>query len=290
MILVYQMAKVGSQSWVEAAKPAPAARDSAPLHCHFVMPTNRERLETVFRWPAARQTVANMMFPRDLVRSGAAAWERIEAARHDRQAVRVLSGMRDPVARSVSILLFMRDFYGHVSRPLNPRVGVDAGYMIECLQENWKFVLERREPDQSFEWLLWYLTGVYRSWFAEELGAAFGIDVLDGSFQRQEGAQRIRTAGADIFVYRFEDMTPEAPGHARLLEQASAFLEVPLSELPNVNTSSTRRSRELSSEVRRRFRLPADMLDAIYGEPIVRHFYSDGEIEAFKKRWMISSA
>ena len=85
-----------------------------------------------------------------------------------------------------------------------------------------------------------------------------------------------------------EDMLPEASGHARLLAQASGFLETALMSFPNVNTSATRRSRALTAEVRRRFWLPDEMLDAIYSEPVVQHFYAPDEIRAFRRQWSAS--
>ncbi len=191
MILIHQMAKVASQSWVEAAKLAAATESSLPIHCHYVVPCNRERMKAVFSLPAPQQTIANMLIPRDLLRVGASVWGQIESARQRQEKIRVVSGMRDPVARSISLIVYLCDFYGHVSRPLSPRTAVSPDYVIGALQENWRLVLERKEPGQTFEWLLWYSTDAFRSWFADELGAAFGVDVLQGEFRRQESMQRM---------------------------------------------------------------------------------------------------
>jgi hypothetical protein len=229
-----------------------------------------------------------MMFPKNLLRLATSVWEQLESAQRRRERIRVVSGMRDPVARSISLIVFMCDFYGHVSRPLSPRTDVSPDYVIAALQENWRLVLERREPEATFEWLLWYLTDGFRSWFSDELGAAFGVDVLKSEFRRPESMQRMSTSSADIFIYRVEDMFPEAVGYDPLLAQASTFLETTFTAFPNVNTSSTRRSRALSAEVRRQFWLPDAMLDAIYSEPVVQHFYDPDEILAFKKQWSAS--
>jgi hypothetical protein len=288
VIVVYQMAKVASRSWVEAANLAAPTKGSLAIHCHYAAPRNRERIEAVFGWPAAQQTIANMYLPRNLLRVGASVWERIESARRRQERIRVVSGMRDPVARSISLIVFMSDFYGHVSRPLSPRTVVSAEFVVAWLQENWRLVLEHKEPGQTFEWLLWYLTDGFRSWFAGELGATFGVNVMDGTFHRRDAAQRMRAPEADILIYRVEDMLPEAPRYGRLLAEANTFLETTLTSFPKVNSSSQRRSRELSAEVRRKFWLPADMLDAIYSEPVVQHFYDCDEILAFKKLWSAS--
>ena len=285
MILLYQMPKVASRSWIEAAKPALAAENSIPIHCHFALPSNRERIQAAYGLPAAQQTIANMLMAKQLLRAGASGWAQIQSARQRQERIRIISGMRDPIARSISLIVFMADFYGHVSCPLSPRAPMSADYVVSYLQGNWKRVLECREPDQTFEWVLWYLTDAFRTWFPSEIGAVFGVDVLKGTFRAQEAMQRMSTSSAEVFIYRVEDMLPEAPGYARLLAQANTFLGTTLTSFPNFNTSTSRRSRALSEQVRRQFWLPDEMLNAIYDEPIVQHFYNRDEILAFKQRW-----
>jgi len=285
VILLYQMPKVASRSWIEAARPALVGEDSVPVHCHFALPRNRERIEAVHGLPSAQQTIANMLMARQMLRAGASGWAQIQSALQRQEKIRIVSGMRDPIARSISLIVFMADFYGHVSCPLSPRAPMSADYVVSYLQENWRWVLERREPDQTFEWLLWYLTDAFRTWFGSELRAVFGVDVLGGSFRSSDAAQRMSTSSADVFIYRVEDMVPEAPGYARLLAHASEFLGTTLVSFPSINTSTARRSRALSEEVRRQFWLPDEMLDTIYGEPVVQHFYNRAEILAFKQRW-----
>jgi len=279
------MAKVASRSWIEAAKPFAARTGVTPLHCHFVVPRNREMIAAVYRDTTKEQTIANMLLPRSMLRSGAAAWAEIKDARDRGEVIRIITGMRDPVARSISFVVFMADFYGHTTLPLNPRAAVSADYVIAFLQENWKAVLERRAPDSTFEWLLWFVTGAYRTWFDDELRVSYGVDVRATPFERGVGVQRLQGERVDILAYRTEDLAPSSRGHPGLLKHARAFLETGFPEFPNVNTSRTRRSSALSDEVRRRFSLPDDMLDAVYDDATVRHFYSPDEIEGFRRRW-----
>ena len=288
MILVYQMAKVASRSWVEAAGLA-RENETPPLHCHYLLSANRTRIQAVFDRPAGCQTIANMLLPRNLLRNGAAAWDQLETARQQRRPIRVIAGMRDPVARSLSLIMFMADFYGHTSRPLGPRAAMAADYVVDSLRDAWCAVLERREPSGTFEWLLWYLIGGYRCWFQDELGAAFGVDILLTSFRPECSVQQVRADGADILLYRVEDMHVGASGHSALLASAGAFLGTALTALPRINTSATRRSHLLSEEVLRKFTLPDAMLDAIYGEPVVRHFYSAEDIARFRRRWSVKA-
>jgi hypothetical protein len=279
------MAKVASRSWVEAARPAAALAGELPLHAHYITADNRRRIESAFAAPEPQQTIANMLLPRNLLRVGASTDSAVTALRARGEKVRVITGMRDPVARSISLLLFMADFYGHVSKPLNPRAAMDPDYLIEALRDLWEGVLNNSEPRDTFAWLAWFLTGAYRNWFDDELKASFAVDIFDTPFPRFGGAQIMGNSGAQLFVYRVEDMALDAPAHAMLIESARDFLGTPMNCLPSVNTGATRRSRGLSAEVAGRFSLPARWLDEIYAQRAVRHFYDSGEIQAFKRRW-----
>jgi len=279
------MGKVASHTWCETVRQVLRREGAQPIHCHFMMPATREHIAAALNAPSGCQTIANMLVAKSTLRDGASAWARVQSAREGNETVRVISGIREPVSRSISIITFLADFYGHVDRPLNPRVPMTPEYVIESLRENWRRVLDRQEPRGTFEWLLWYLTGAYRTWFEEELGAAFGIDVLQTEFSREKASQRITTPAADVLIYRVEDMPPTAPGYMTLLAQASSFLGAPVRDVPVVNTSSTRRSREISAAVRQRFSLPEHMLAPIYDDPVIRHFYTADEISTFQARW-----
>jgi hypothetical protein len=243
--------------------------------------TNRGRIQLASRSADNRQYVSAQA----TLALGRLCLGKIEAARQRQEKIRVITGIRDPVARSISLIMFLADFYGHTSRPLKPQSEISSDYVIRSLQENWRWVLERNEPNQTFEWILWYFTDAFRTWFASELGAVFGVNILTSTVLGGAASQRISTSAADIFLYRVEDMLPTSAGRSQLLAEASKFLEITVTGFPTVNASAKRRSRTLSEEVRRQFWLPDEMLDAIYGEPIVQHFYSRDEILAFKQRW-----
>jgi hypothetical protein len=282
MILVHQMAKVASQSWIEVAKAATDDGD-APVHCHFVTEDNRARMESALR--DLRPTIANMIVPKTILRGGVAGAAAIEKARTRHEKIKVVTGVRDPVARSISLIIFFTDFIGHTQPPLNPRSQKSADDVIGALRETWEAVLEHREPDATFEWLLWFLTGVYASWFEDELQAVFGANIRGTQFVPE--SQRFDTSLAEILAYRVEDMLPAARDHAHLLAVTSEFFGYPVTTFPNVNRSQARRSHVLYDEVRRRFRLPAEVLDAIYGVSVMRHFYRPDEIDFFKSCWSV---
>jgi len=282
VILVYQMAKVASRSWLAAASGLGTGEDT--VHVHFLREENLERIAAALAVPPPRQTVANMVLPRNLGDNGRRSRQKLADARLRREPIRIICGMRDPVARSVSLLIFMAYFYGHQQRPLNPRSQMDPAYVIATLEQLWLRVLENEEPKDSFDWLTWFIAGAYRWWFENELRPSLGFDIYAEPFEPANGAQFQSFGDAQLLAYRVEDMSTGAASGPALLASASRFLDAPI-ELPVANAASGRRSRELHTRVLGGFRLPRDRLDQIYDCASVRHFYSESEIAAFKLRW-----
>ncbi|MEO8926168.1 MAG: putative capsular polysaccharide synthesis family protein [Caulobacteraceae bacterium] len=281
LIVVHQMAKVGSMAWVEAAR----ATGTAAVHSHFLTAPNLAAIEAILAAPPETNTIAHPLVAREVVRKGARGLAAIEAARRENQAIGVVTGMRDPVARSLSLLNFFADFCGHTGGGLSARDGAGAEAVGAALGGLWEAVLTGREPTGSFERLVWRMIGTYRTWFDEELAGVFGIDVFSAPFPAGGGAQRMGAGGVEVLAYRAEDMTAGSPAGPALVDAARAFLGAPDFALPQVNTAETRRSYPLYREARDRFRLPAAALDQIYAAPAVRHFYTAEEIAGFKKRW-----
>ncbi len=286
MIIVHQMAKVASMAWVEATRGGGAE----PEHTHFVTERNLQTIASILETSPEEDTIVNPLMVRTILRKGRRAGTSIEAARELGQPIRVITGMRDPVARSVSILSFFADFCGHRHRPLNARDGASADAVCAALTELWQWVLTDTAPAGTFERLMWHLIGTYRTWFTEELQGVFHVDVFrDPGFPVAQGAQRLHGRDVEVLIYRAEDMLPQAPARGALLAAAQQFLGLPALAVPQINTAETRRSYPLYLETRERFRLPLQMLEQIYGLPVITHFYSPAEIASFKSRWQLSS-
>lgn len=287
MILVHQMAKVASLTWVEAARTAAVREGAEPLHSHFVTDANLVELADVLAWTGARQTIANRLIPNDFVRKGRAAAAAVAAARGQGRIVRLICGVRDPVARSLSLATFLADFCGHKGAALSGRDGgASVADARAALVRAWEAVLADRAPSASYEWLLWRMVGLYRSWFDEELRAPFGVDVLAKRGPTPGGGLRLAGEGCEVLVYRVEDMDPAASGHNALRAAAGDFLGIPLAAWDGVNRSESReRSREFNERLRAELRLPTEVLDAIYGEQAVRTWYGTEEIAEFRARW-----
>lgn len=285
LILVHQMAKVASLAWREAARPALEFAHPGPLHVHYLAPANLAVIETILHAEARANTIANPLIVRQMGRKGRATATAVAASRHENCQIRVITGMRDPVARSISLVGFLADFVGHSTRALGARQGATAEAVVHFLSETWDAVLTGTVPAGNFERLACWMTGAYRSWFDEELAGVHGLDVFATRFSPDDGAQAVLGDAAWALAYRMEDMAADSPKRAKLLAQAASFLSLQTISLPELNTAATRRSRGLSEEVQASFHLPSDWLNSIYAAPTVRHFYPAAEIGAFKARW-----
>jgi|GEM_PF-5969006 len=281
LIVVHQMAKVGSMAWVEAAERG----GREVVHSHFLTTPNLQALAGILSAPPEENTIAHPLVIRDVLRKGPRGLAAIEAQRREGRLVQVVTGMREPIARSLSLLTFFADFCGHAGGGLSARDGAAPTEVCATLAGLWEAVLAKSEPRGSFERLLWWMMGVHRTWFDEELAAIFGVDVFSAPYPRGAGAQRLDAPGVKVLAYRAEDMAPSAPGGTTLRAAAANFLGLPKFALRPVNAAATRRSWPLHREVSERFHLPAASLDRIYAAPAVRHFYSPEEIQGFKTRW-----
>jgi len=285
LIVVHQMAKVGSMAWVEAARPAGRKAGAEPLHVHYLTRPNLRAIAAILAVSGEENTIVNGLIGRTIVRKGERAIVAIEAARRRGETIRVITGMRDPIARSISLVSFLADFCGHAGGALSARDGASAEAVCAFLGGLWRAVLAGEEPAGSFERLAWRMIGAYRNWFDEELAAVFDLDIFAAPFPSGGGAQLLSAAGVEALVYRAEDMTPGGATGQALQNAAKAFLEAPDFAWPQVNTAATRRSWPLYRETQESFRLPAASFDEIYDASAVKHFYSADEIAAFKVRW-----
>ncbi len=285
LIVVHQMAKVASLAWVEAARETARRGGGVPQHAHYLTADALAAVEAIVQATGDAQTIVNLLIVRSIARKGRAAAAAVARARAEGRPIAVISGMRDPVARSISLVSFLADFCGHADGGLSGRDQASAEAVCAFLHGVWEAVLTGREPAGSFERLAWRMVGAYRTWFDEELRAVFAIDIFSAPFPSGGGAQRLSAPGMEALIYRAEDMTPGAPAGRALQKAAGTFLGTPNLVWPQLNTAATRRSYPLYLQTRERFRLPAASLESIYDAPAVRHFYSAEEIAAFKARW-----
>jgi hypothetical protein len=281
MILVFQMAKVASRSWMRLLQQT--CPDRAVHHFHTLSDQSVARIEMVVRTTGDAQTIRYMSLPR-LGRPPAPIEPLIDGGVWIGPPVDVVAGVRDPVARAASAVAFLANRLGYSRYGVTVRDGGTGGSLRRLFFE----VLDaaragHRPPGDTLVQVLAHAVYDYRRWFAEELLPGFGLDVRDTEFDPDASAL-VMIRRHRLLVYRVEDLAPPETTD-RLARTASAFLACPLGRVPPEDTTGEGRFRGLYYDFISGLRLTEDKLDWFYDCETVRHFYSDDEIAAFRSRW-----
>jgi hypothetical protein len=288
LVLVYQMQKVASMSWMALGRSHLSATEA--VHVHFVAKSNLAFLRKQFEATGAEQTIRHRLLLRKLLQTGAKVRALIEDAALRGRPTLLVTGMRDPVARSVSLLFFLADFYGRNDRVISWRDGARVEDVHRVFIEAWEQVFDDAEPADTFSRVLRFYIKAYGCWFEQEIGTTLGIDIMRAQFPAGPAHRVIPTGQVQSLLYRTEDMTPGSRGHDLLRADFEAVFGAPLAAFPIQNAAAFRNSRDLYQVFVHRLRVPARLLDQIYDHAVVRCFYLPEEIDGFRRRWSGSSS
>ncbi len=175
---------------------------------------------------------------------------------------RVVTLVRDPIARNVSA------FFRHL--PVNhPHLGVDFRADPANVETLLDLFLDPGEPEHQFA----------LDWFDREVRDVLGVDVFAEPFARERGHQTYETTAGPMLLIRLEDLTAVGP------TALGAFLGVEDLPVPTRNRTENLNYASTYARFLERLRVPERYLDRMYESRLVRHFYSDEEIGAFRSRW-----
>ena len=118
------------------------------------------------------------------------------------------------------------------------------------------------------------------SWFGQELELATGVNVFDYPFDMQRGWSIIERNGIRLLLLRVEDLTSQGPAALGSLLGS----DMPLGVVDG-NVRAATADGEIYGSVRQRLRLPADLVERIYGSSFMRHFYSESTLADFARQW-----
>lgn len=116
-------------------------------------------------------------------------------------------------------------------------------------------------------------------WFDRHLLPALGIDVFDTPFDLERRFQIIEGPTAQVLLLRSEDLAVAPAALASLLGTPHPM------HVPRVNVGADKSYASLYERFRQSIRPTAEQLDRAYGSQLVRHFYSEGEIDRFRMVW-----
>jgi hypothetical protein len=117
------------------------------------------------------------------------------------------------------------------------------------------------------------------TWFDHQIKKVFGIDVYDYSFPTENGYTIIKGERAEVLIIRLEDLN-------RCCKEAfREFFKIDDCVLINDNLAKEKIYASLYDKFQKRINFPEKFIEKMYSVKYIKHFYSEREINRFKKKW-----
>lgn len=177
----------------------------------------------------------------------------------------VICSFRDPVASAISLRYYQKSIGGPInaSEELQRRV---QGYAATHISTS------PVHPESFLEWM--------EAWAKHELKALYGVDLFDVPIDHSRGYGIIETDRVRVLVLTIESFKSLANTLAEFYGADPADFEV-----VKTNDGGTRGDAEEYRKTVDGFRMSAPMLERIYSSTMMKHLYSDHQLEQFKQRW-----
>ncbi|HEX6182567.1 MAG TPA: putative capsular polysaccharide synthesis family protein [Pyrinomonadaceae bacterium] len=247
-VLVYTAPKVASTAVTVALQAA----GQSVFHVHMISAAGIRGLREAMRRRGLARMKWDALGLEDI--GHALASELIEP----RHRARIVSLVRDPVARNIS-------FYFET---------LDVLWQTERAHEHVRLERLLAEFHERFQ----HERGI--DWFDNELKPVLGLDVYEHPFPHDKGYQRIDAGPYEVLIMR-HDLDD------RLKEKCLAELVgVPVVTLTPKNVSAQKPYAEMYREFLRRVEPPEDYVDRLLGSKYARHFYGPDELARFRAKWL----
>lgn len=261
-IVIYQMGKVGSTTiW----KSLEALNLNAPVyHVHTLNP---DKIHHAIQRDQINFAKRRFIYP-ETVQSH---YLHGQLARHPNQHPwHVITLVRDPVAKILSS--FFQKLEAELSLGLDYRKQMKTAGNHQVVQD----VIERfyGEYVDNPAWRHPY------EWFNAEFNTSLNIDIFTQPSLAGRDYSIFTTPQAKVLLFKLESLTDcYRPAF-------QAFLGLPEFELIQANLGMQKRYKTLYKEFLQKVHLPVDYIDRVYNSELVKHFYSEAEIEQFYQRWV----
>jgi len=270
-IIVYTMGKVGSSTISRSLVDIYGMNGVHQVH--WLTPAALARDERHYRNQALRYAdteFARDFFPRYVWR-GQYLSQMLSRNRNRNLPLRVITLVRDPVARNISAFFQnLRTFFDYDYKAELRARGADSvkNELIQLFLDHYVAGSDVLEVDCD-----------PISWLDDELNRNLGVDVFAQPFPIERGFEIYETSDVRVLLIRLEDMRRSA------VPALMDFLELDEFELKDANVGMAKPYASHYREVVAGLQLPADYLDHHYDSRMARHFYSDDDLETFRRRW-----
>jgi len=259
VIFVYQMGKVGSVStYLTLKKKLP---DQAIYHIHNL---NSEHFSKIWETMQLDQPYHAFTFGHSCITKYLS--EHIEEIK-GQKSIKIITGVREPIARNISWFFQIIDC---------------ACVFPEFFIKYEKGLITMDDIIKKF-WSQNFVYGKQYDWFEEELEAVFGIDIASIDFPKEKGyaIANFPDRNIELLVLKLEKLD------SCLKEALETFLEVENLNCERLDPADFLDENDylIYENLRKSLTFSDEYLEEIYDQPLVRHFYTDEEINKFKLKW-----
>ncbi|QDV32405.1 putative capsular polysaccharide synthesis family protein [Tautonia plasticadhaerens] len=173
----------------------------------------------------------------------------------------LVSMVRDPVSRNIS------DFFESKYRNVRDHLDLLEHGKPNIPQVCKLFLDSKKALDHS-------------DWFDRQMRDVFGIDVYAIPFPKGTGYAIYEGRRARLLLMRLENFDSNAT------EAFRRFLNIPKFQPVQAYVGEEKHYADLYRRFKREAFLPESYLDQQFGSRLARHFYTDAELQQFKRKWM----
>ncbi len=259
VILVYQMGKVGSMStYLTLKKNLP---DQAIYHIHNL---NSENFSKIWEQIQLNQHYHSFAFGHSCMTKYLS--EHIEEIKGQKN-IKIITGVREPIARNIS--WFFQIIHCECVFP----------QFFRKYQEG---LITMDDIINKF-WAQNFVYGKQYDWFEEELEAVFGIDIASIDFPKEKGyaIANFPDQNVEVLVLKLEKLD------SCLKEALETFLGIENLDCERFDRVDFLEGDDylIYENLRKSLTFTDEYIEEIYSQPLVRHFYTDEEINKFKRKW-----
>ncbi|TRU77559.1 MAG: AerL protein [Microcystis viridis Mv_BB_P_19951000_S69] len=259
VIFVYQMGKVGSMSTYLTLKKH--LQNQAIYHIHNL---NSEHFSKIWATMQLEKTYHAFTFGHSCMTKYLS--EHIEEIK-GQKSIKIITGVREPIARNISWFF---------------QIIHCACVFPEFFIKYEKGLITMDDIIKKF-WSQNFVYGKQYDWFEEELEAVFGIDIASMDFPKEKGyaIANFPDRNIELLVLKLEKLD------SCLKEALETFLGVENLDCERLDRADFLDENDylIYENLRKSLTFSDEYLEEIYDQPLVRHFYTDEEINKFKLKW-----
>ncbi len=198
--------------------------------------------------------------------------------------IKIVTAVRDPIAQNVSFFFQLNTRFCDIQEYWK-----DGGD-VQILWDAWiahvlgkKFRINRKSAEIRFEYMdyinqLLHNVICIQNFFEENFEKYNHINVYDYPFDRKKGYSIIKDRNTEVFIYQLEKLN-------EIQNDLGQFLGIEDFRLTNDNVGSEKWYAPAYQQALKELKFSREYFEYCYDSKLVKHFYSEEDIDRFKCRW-----